>query len=139
MTYRGLTKFIMAKHGESTTFIQITTASCLHLPTIRTIALLIENGLQIRSFNTTFHTTSTLKEKKWKERKYKLTISQYRNVQKLLHKLYILNKYTFNNHIMPNRTILMKPKNFKKQYNSCSKTIKSILYHYQSMLYQYNN
>ena len=64
MTYRGLTKFIMAKHEEATTFIQITIASCLHLSTIRTIALLIENGLQIGSFDTTFHTRSTLKEKK---------------------------------------------------------------------------
>jgi hypothetical protein len=57
--YKGLTKNLMAKYGGSTALIKITIASCLHSPTTRTIALLIENGVQIKSFDQNFHTTCT--------------------------------------------------------------------------------
>jgi hypothetical protein len=71
--YRGLAKYIMAKHGESTTLTHITPASCLHSPTTRTIALLIENRVQINSFDTTFHTTNMDIKNKWERRQHQLT------------------------------------------------------------------
>ena len=40
---------------------------------------------------------------------------------------------------MPNRNTLTTPDSFKKQYNSCSKCIKTVLYHYQIILCQNNN
>jgi hypothetical protein len=43
--YRGLTKFIMAKKGSASNLINKTIH--LQIPTIRTITLLEENGVQI--------------------------------------------------------------------------------------------
>jgi hypothetical protein len=57
--YKGLTKFLMAKYGGSTTLTKITIATCLHSPTTRTIALLIENDVQIKSLDQNFHTICT--------------------------------------------------------------------------------
>jgi hypothetical protein len=80
--YKGLTKFIMAKYGGSTILTTITIAACLHSPITRTKVLLIENGIQIRSFDQTFHTTSTSIEKEWTNRQHMLTPLQQANTQK---------------------------------------------------------
>jgi hypothetical protein len=135
--YRGLTKYIMAKYGGSTTLTHITTTACLHSPTTRTIALLNEN--KICSLDKNFHTTCTELEKQWEERQHKLNKLQQKNTQKLLHKLYTFNIYSLKDITMPNRTTLMTLDNFKLQYNSCSKCIKTALYHCQLMFYQNNN
>jgi hypothetical protein len=74
--YKGLTKILMAKYGGSTTITPITTTSCLHSLTIRTIALLIKNEVQIKNFDLNFHTTCTEIKQQWKYRKHKLTIQQ---------------------------------------------------------------
>jgi hypothetical protein len=63
--YRGLTKHIMAKYGGSTILKTINIAACLYSPITRTIALLIENGIQIRSLDASFHTQNTKIESKW--------------------------------------------------------------------------
>ena len=137
--YRGLTKYIMAKYGGSTILTHITTVTCLHSPTTCTIALLNENVIQIHSFDKNFHTTCTKLEKQWEERQHKLTILQQKNTQKLLHKLYTFNIYSLKDITMPNVNTLMTPDNFKKQYNSCSKCIKTVLYHCQLMFCQKND
>jgi hypothetical protein len=129
----------MAKYGGSTTLTHITTTACLHSPTTRTIALLNKNKTQICSFDKNFYTTYTELEKQWEERQYKLTRLQQKNTQKLLHKLYTCNIYSPKDITMPNGTTLMTPDNFKLQYNSCSKCIKTALYHYQLMFCQNNN
>jgi disulfide oxidoreductase YuzD len=120
--YKGLTKFLMAKYGGSTTLTKITIATCLHSPTTRTIALLIENDVQIKSFDQNFHATCTEIEQQWENRKHKLTIQQQANIQKLLYKLYTFNVYILNNITMPNRITLMNPKDFKKNTIHAPKT-----------------
>jgi hypothetical protein len=129
----------MAKYGGSTTLTHITTAACLHSPIICTIALLNENEIQICSFDKNFYTTYTELEKQWKERQHKLTRLQQKNTQNLLHKLYTFNIYSLKDITMPNGNTLMTPDNFKKQYSSCSKCIKTALYHCHLMFCQNNN
>jgi hypothetical protein len=63
----------MANHGGPTTLKPINTTTCLHSPTIRTIALLIENGIQIRSLDSTFYMQNTKIENRWKIEKHKFT------------------------------------------------------------------
>jgi hypothetical protein len=123
----------------STTLTHITTAACLHSPTTHTIALLNENEIQIRSFDKKIHTTCTELEKQWEERQHKLIRLQQKNTQKLLHKLYTFIIYPLKDITMPNGNTLMTSDNFKKQYNSCSKCIKTALYHCQIMFCQNNN
>ena len=66
----------MANHGGSTTLKPINTTTCLHSPTTRTIALLIENEIQIRSLDSTFHTQNAKIENRWKTKKHKFTAIQ---------------------------------------------------------------
>ena len=81
MIYRGLTKYIMAKYGGSTTLLQIKIAAYIHSPTTRTIVLLTKNKVQIMSFYINFYKTCMEIEKN-EQNKY--TNSHHHN--KLTHK-----------------------------------------------------
>jgi hypothetical protein len=134
--YKGLTKFILAKYDGSTILTTITTAACLHSPITLTIALLNDNKVHVHNFDQTFYTTSTSLENEWTNRQHILTSLQQTNTQKLLQKLYTFNIYTLNDLVMEDSITLINPNHFKKQYNSCSKNIKTALYHSQIMFCQ---
>ena len=118
--YRGLTKFIVAKKGSATNLINKT----IHLqtPIIRTITLLEENGVQIQSFDVSYHTNNTKIEKTWLNMSYKLMPQQMTIIQKLLYKLYTFNIYNLDNITMPNDTNLMDPESFKNNTIHALKT-----------------
>jgi len=80
--YRGLTKYIMAKHNGSTTLTEIIQAACQHSPITRTIALLKENKICIKSFDTTFPSEQTQIETIWKENIHKLNDTQQQKKNK---------------------------------------------------------
>ena len=80
----------MAKHKGSTTFDKITTSECLHSPTTRTIALLKQYGVQIRSLEETFPETNTPIDQIWYTKINKLTHPQQLASEKLLTTLYAI-------------------------------------------------
>ena len=107
--YRGLTHFILAKHGGAENIPKIKHQDCTRSPTTRTFFLIKKaGGAHLRSKLDNFPLKTTPLEQIW----YQLSISQLPQINpnqtfKLLHKLLLHNIYEIKHIMLPNGVNLM--------------------------------
>ena len=127
--YRGLTHFILAKHGGAKNIPKIKHQDCIRSPTIRTLFLIKKaRGAHLRSTMDNFPLKATSLEQMWCH----LLATQLPQINptqtlKFLHKLLLQNIYEIKHITLPNGTNLMTLEDFKHFYVTPTKIIKQAL------------
>ena len=127
--YRGLTHFIVAKHGGAQNIPRFKYQDCTRSPTTRTLYLIKKaRGAHLRSNIDNFPLKATPLEQIWCQ----LSTNQFRHINpsqttKLLHKLLLNNIYESKHITLPNGTNLMTQEDFKNYYIKPTKLIKQAL------------
>ena len=127
--YRGLTHFILAKHGGAKNIPRIKHQDCIRSPTTRTLFLIKKTGgAHLRSNIDNFPLQATPLEQMW----CLLSTTHLPHINspqtlKLLHKLLLHNIYEIKHLTLPNGINLMILEDFKKFYSKPTKLIKQAL------------
>ena len=127
--YRGITHFILAKHGGVENIPRIKHQDCIRSPTTRTLFLIKKaGGAHLRSNNDNFPLKATPLEQIWCQ----LSANQLPQIHptqnlKILHKLLLHNIYEIKHITLPNGTNLMTQEDFQKFYTKPTILIKQAL------------
>ena len=127
--YRGLTHFILAKHGGAESISRIKYQDCTRSPTTRTLYLIKKaGGAHLRSNIDNFPLKATPLEQIWCQLST-IQLPQINPSQttKLFHKLLLHNIYEIKHITLPNGTNLMTQEDFKNYYTKPTKLIKQAL------------
>ena len=127
--YRGLTHFILAKHGGVENIPRIKYQDCTRSPTTRTLFLIKKaRGAHFRSNIDNFPLKATPLEQIWCQLST-IQLPQINPTQtlKLLHKLLLHNIYEIKHITLSNGINLMTQEDFKKIYTKPTKLIKQAL------------
>ena len=125
--YRGLTHFILAKHGGAKNIPRIKHQDCIRSPTTKTLFLIIKlGGTHLCSKIDNFPLKATPLEQMWCQ----LTTIQLLQIHptqnlKLLHKLLLQNIYEIKHITLPNGINLISQQDFKNFYTKPTKLIKN--------------
>ena len=129
MIYRGLTHFILAKHGGGENIPRIKYQDCIRSPTTRTLFLIKKvGGAHLRSNIDNFPLQATPLEQMW----CPLSTTHLPQINptqtlKFLHKLLLHNIYEIKHLMLPNGINLMTLEDFKFFYSKPTKLIKQAL------------
>ena len=127
--HRGLTHFILAKHGGAKNKPKIKHQDCIRSPTTRTLFLIKQaGGAHFRSQIDNFPLKATPLEQMWCQLS-ETHLPQINSTQtfKFLHKLLLQNIYEIKHITLPNGINLMSQKDFKHYYVTPTKLIKQAL------------
>ena len=132
--YKGLTHFVLAKHGGAENIPRIKYQDCIRSPTTRTLFLIKKvGGAHLQSNIDNFLLKATTLEQIWCQLST-IQLPQINPTQTLkllhkllFHKLLLYNIYEIKHITLPNGINLMIQEDFKKNYTKPTKQIKQAL------------